>query len=226
MNLYGIGLGLYPEGISDIFSKCLWAPDIKYFNKALSSMIKNENIFPSDFTLKFENDYKRMSLIEEIKNIIDKISKEHIYHKINDELYDYLDKHQVHLETLNEIMNKDPLLEHLSDNNLINSNISMYKKGIFKNLKILICCFWSKSIAPELEGDEIDPKYLKERFTNNKPCLADVISMSDYGIKKEDIKVVCDYENGIKEMCKGIYYATWIICGNGEGKLPNGETLI
>ena len=96
----------------------------------------------------------------------------------------------------------------------------MFKKGFFKGLKILICCFWSKSIAPENERDEIDIKYLKEPFNKKKTCLADVIGY--YGIEKEDILIVSDYENGIKSMCTGKYYATWIICGNGEGKLPNG----
>ena len=96
----------------------------------------------------------------------------------------------------------------------------MFKKEFFKNFHILICCFWSKSIASKLESDEIDFKYLLNRFNPKKNCLADIIKY--YGIEKKDIKIVVDYEQGIQEMKKGKYYATWIICGNGRGILPNG----
>ena len=78
INLYGIGLGLYPKGLPEIFSKCMWAPDIQYFNKALSSMLKNEKIFSSDFNLKFENDKKRNALHNDMITYIKEISKNHM----------------------------------------------------------------------------------------------------------------------------------------------------
>ena len=36
INIYGIGLGLYPKGISDIFSKCIWCLNPDLIGKALS----------------------------------------------------------------------------------------------------------------------------------------------------------------------------------------------
>ena len=220
MNIFGIGIGLYGEGITDIFSKCLWSPDINYFTNALASLIKNEEIYSSDFNLKNENTQKEIALNNEINETITQLVLKPNHYCENSELYNYLDSREVYIEALKEIMNKDPLCENLSSKNPINNtDSSMFKKGFFKGLKILICCFWSKSIAPELERDEIDIKYLKEPFNKKKSCLADVISY--YGIEKEDIIIVSDYENGIKHMCTGKYYATWIICGNGEGKLPN-----
>ena len=163
MNIFGIGLGLYPEGITDIFSKCLWSPDIKYFTLALISLIKNEKIYSSDFNLKYENDHKRIALNNEINEIINQLSLKPNHYCINSELYNYLDKCEMYVESFNEIMSKDPLCENLSSKNPINlEDNSMFKKGYFKGLKILICCFWSKSIAPELERDEIE--ILKRAF--------------------------------------------------------------
>lgn len=220
INLYGIGIGLYPEGLPDIFSKCLWSPDIRYFGLALSSMLKNEKIFSPDFNLKFENDDKRILFQEDKNKCIDNISKNYKNHCKNIKLYNFLNGVKIHIESLQEIMNIDPLYKDLSLFNPENSeNNSMFKKGFFKNFKILICCFWSKSIASKLERDEVDYKYLTKRFHKKKNCLADVIEY--YGITNKDIKVVVDYEQGIKEMSTGKYYATWIICGNGRGVLPD-----
>jgi hypothetical protein len=127
------------------------------------------------------------------------------------------------MESLQEVMNIDPLYKDMS---LLKpeklENKSMFEKGFFKNFKILICCFWSKSISSKLERDEIEYKYLKKRFNSKKKCLADIINY--YGIEEGDIKVVVDYEQGINEMKTGKYYCSWIICGNGRGKLPeNGN---
>ena len=220
INLFGIGIGLYPEGLPDIFSKCLWSPDIKYFSQALSSLLKNEKIFSMEFNLKFENDKKRINLQEDMEKCINKISEHNLNHCRNKNLYNFLNGVEVHIESLKEIMNIDPLYKDLSLTNPENSEkTSMFKKGFFKNFKILICCFWSKSISSKLERDEVDYKYLTKRFNKKKNCLADVIGY--YGIEKKDIKVVVNYEQGIQEMKTGKYYATWIICGNGRGDLPD-----
>ena len=220
INLFGIGIGLYPEGLPDIFSKCLWSPDIKYFSQALSSMLKNEKIFPTEFNLKFENDNKRINLIADMEKCINTISKYILNHCKNKNLFNFLNGVEVHIEALEEIMNIDPLYKDLSIANPENwENTSMFKKGFFKNFKILICCFWSKSISSKLERDEVDYKFLTKRFNKNKNCLADVIEY--YGIQTKDIKVVVNYEQGIQEMKTGKYYATWIICGNGRGVLPD-----
>ena len=101
-------------------------------------------------------------------------------------------------------MNIDPIYKDLSISNPENlENISMFKNGFFKNFKILICCFWSKSISSKLERDEVNYKFLTKRFNKNKNCLADVIEY--YGIQIKDIKVVVNYEQGIQEMKTGKY---------------------
>ena len=208
--IYGIGLGLYPEGLPFIFSKCLWCTDIKYFIQAFSSMLKNEKIFQSYFDCKIEKNIKRNILNKDMKEYINKINDNYLKYCTNKILYKYLDGKKVYMESLQEVMNIDPLYKDMS---LLKpeklENKSMFEKGFFKNFKILICCFWSKSISSKLERDEIDYKYLKKRFNSKKKCLADIINY--YGIEEGDIKVVVDYEQGVNEMKTGKYYCSWII---------------
>ena len=220
INIYGIGLGLYPEGLPLIFSKCLWCPDIKLFCQALSSMLKNEKIFPSNINLKLENNEERSNLYKKMKECLEKINKGHMNYCSNIDIYNFLSKRRVYIESMFEVMNKDPFYKDLTFIQKNIKNDSMFNEGFFKNFKILICCFWNKSIASTKERDEVDYRYLTERFDPNKKCLADVLSF--YGIEKNDIKVVVDYEKGINEMKTGKYYSTWIICGRGNGVLPEG----
>ena len=160
MDIYGIGIGLYPEGIKQIFSKCLWSPDIKHFFSGLSSLIKNENIDSSHFINKTENENDKTILIDDLKKILINISKNPLYFKINQDLYNYLNDYPVQIESLEDVMNKDLFYDNYPTTiNPINSNEnSMFKKDFFKNLKILICCFWSKNLASKNERDEIEYK--------------------------------------------------------------------
>ena len=95
----------------------------------------------------------------------------------------------------------------------------MCRPGIFKGLKVLCCCFWSKNIAGDNESDWIDPNYLLRKYSYScQHCLKDAFDY--YGI---DFVIKLNYDECITELQKGgKYYAAWIICGNGEKKLPGG----
>ena len=92
----------------------------------------------------------------------------------------------------------------------------MCKQGEFEGFKRLIGMFWSHSLS-EKESDWVDKKYLLERFNQEKECLSEVLKY--YLI---DIVIKEDYKECIQELQTGIYYAHWIICSDGAGKLPNG----
>ena len=91
----------------------------------------------------------------------------------------------------------------------------MYKKGDFEGFKILIGMFWSHILSKE-ESEWVDKNCLLERFGKDKECLQEVLDY--YSI---EIVIKEDYKEYIQELQKGIYYAHWIICGDGCGKLPN-----
>ena len=84
-------------------------------------------------------------------------------------------------------------------------------------MKALCCCFWSKEIAGEEESDWIDPKYLLKRYSNGH-CLKNAFDY--FGI---EFVVKTKYDECILELQKGgKYYAAWIICSDGTGKLARG----
>ena len=93
----------------------------------------------------------------------------------------------------------------------------MWKKGEFGGFKILIGMFWSYVLLPEKESEWIDKKYLLERYIPDKECLREVLNY--YSI---EIVIKEDYKECIQELSTGNYYAHWVICGDGRGKLPNG----
>ena len=92
----------------------------------------------------------------------------------------------------------------------------MYKKGEFEGFKILIGMFLSHVLSKK-ESEWVDKKYLLERFDKEKECLKEVLDY--YSI---ELVIKEDYKECIQELQKGIYYAHWVICGDGGGKLPNG----
>jgi hypothetical protein len=99
----------------------------------------------------------------------------------------------------------------------ITPDTSMYQAKVFSIQTVLICCFWSVSIAELTESDWVDPYYLTHKYHSkgDYSCIADVLFY--YGIK---IKVVQTYKDAILKLQTGFYYATWIICGSGTGELP------
>ena len=201
----GIGLGYYPSGISKIFSKCFWSPKPSKIQVALSAFFGNEfenTKFIENLHFKTTIDINDFTKVSEIKykSLVRKLRKAELY-----------------LETLEEVVNPDIVDENMKLNPKINKDNTMCKEGYFKGLKVLICAFWSKSIAGKEESDWVDYKYLTTRFDGSKPCLKEAFDY--YGI---EIEIVLDYENSIKKIQTGQYYAVWVISGDGSGNLPEG----
>ena len=213
IDIYGIGLGLYPKKLSEIFSKCIWCSNQKSLGKALSVFLGNEikyekKIIPLD---------KDIS-IKELNKIFENLSGnpgEFIRHK---DLFGYLDNKEFYNESMEDTVNKDESCSGLKKNPELTNSNAMIKKGMLKGLKCLLCCFWSKDIGDKIkEEDFMYPKYLTERYFSERHCLKEAFSYYEV-----DLKVVTDYKSGIEEMMTGKYYACWIICGGKTGKLPNG----
>jgi hypothetical protein len=117
---------------------------------------------------------------------------------------------------LDEITNPDNADETGTSNPEISEKNTMCPKGEFEGFKILIGMFWSHTLSTT-ESEWVDKKYLLERFTKEKECLKEVLEY--YSI---EIVIKEDYKECIQELQTGNYYAHWIICGDGGGKLPNG----
>ena len=217
ISVYGVGLGLYPERIKNIFSKCFWSANPNLLLNALSlfysdESIPNENL---ESVIPKIDDEDKKSLI----NDINEISKNYNNYITYGNLFDYLNNRPFNLESMEEIANKDEA-ENITDNKQIKEDNTMCRPNTFKGLKVLLCCFWSKDYS-DRDSDWIDPKYLTQSYSSGK-CLNDAFKY--YGI---ELIVKTKYDECIKELMKGgKYYAAWIICGDGIERKQINSNLV
>ena len=211
-NIFGIGLGLYPKGISDIFSKCIWSLNPDFIGKALSVFYGNEIQYSNEiFSTKVNLTINKYDIYKELLENANEFIKYQYLKK-------FLEETPLFNESFEEIINKDEANEETTNNLLLTNQNTMYAPNFFKGLKCLLCAFWSKNIAGEKEKEWVDYKYFTERYGDKKQkCLKEVFDY--YGV---ELVVKTDYKSCIKELEKGLYYACWIICGDGSGRLPEG----
>ena len=217
IKIFGVGLGYYPKNLSRIFSKCFWCPDPNDLLSAISVFFGNDlefrdEIFEINFDIEENKKEEHFSILNErieevLKNFEDKIVFKNLYRKLND--------CTLYIEDLKELINENIV----DDSTKINPDdkdktTSMCKENQFKGLKVLICVFYDKTIAPEFESDFIKIENLTKRFDKNKRCLKEAFDY--YGIQ---IEIVSNYKDSINKLKTGEFYACWILCGNGM-KLP------
>ena len=125
------------------------------------------------------------------------------------------------IESLDEITNPDDKSTGIENTEISETN-TICIKGFFEGFKILICAFWSCKLSKN-ESEQVNPKYLLERYTKEKKCLKEVL---DYYLIKMEMRE--DYKECIEELQTGNYYVAWIINSDGGGKLPNNgnENLV
>jgi hypothetical protein len=215
IEVFGVGIGRYPAAAFSLFSKVVWALHPKLLVTALSCFFGNEGIPPVKKIDLFAPEQLKQSTLESVL--------EDLTEKFNDvccykDLYKNLRDRTLYQQSIPDFQPEDSGLDGRGASNpLFIPEKAMYKAGAFAGQRILVCCFWSKKIAGKEESDYIDPKYLTERFSGASHCVQDVLD--HYGIK---LDVVQNYKDGMLKMQSGQYYATWIICGGGTGKLPDG----
>ena len=212
IEVLGIGLGYYPANIRKIFNKCLWSFNPFMILRAMTVFFGNIEKHLEAMPLISFPQRKLGDVLSTLTTIIDKLYSYQQYKT----LYGFLDGLPLLIESLDEVTNPDKADETGTANPEISDTNTMCKQGEFEGFKILIGMFWSHSLS-EKESDWVDKKYLLERFTQEKECLSEVLKY--YLI---DIVIKEDYKECIQELQTGIYYAHWIICSDGAGKLPNG----
>ncbi|KAK8886006.1 hypothetical protein M9Y10_041465 [Tritrichomonas musculus] len=214
ISVYGIGIGLYPKRIEKIFQKCVWSINPTYIITAISKFFGNETPGNLKEIKLFGPAYPEF---EKIKELTSKICEKHPGTIVYKSLFKYLNDQALYKESCPDYQAE---ASGINDGSLVvnptfSDDSTMYKKNAFEGQKILICCYWSKSIAGEDESDWVDPVYLTSQYNKNK-CVADIISY--YGI---GVEVAINYRKAIAELQTGQYYAAWIICGDNNENLPD-----
>ena len=219
IQVIGIGLGIYPYGISNIFGQAIF--DINP-NNILHSIL---SIIEGNINDKTEMNYilKEEESEKVIKSTISQLieSKNYYFRALREELklsplttncYDMLtDEVNAGLDGEGRPINPK------------GEKIGLLKENSLLGQKILIVMLWSCALSPK-ENTLLDPKNIEQTNEKNSKCIKDSI---DYlGVK---IKTVLNYEDAIKEITqkdeKGRcnYYTVWVMCGPDINKLPDNS---
>ena len=222
LNVFGIGIGIYPVRIENLFPKVIYCHNPYNLNKAIASFfgesisgIKDSMIFMDreelNHTIILNNK------ITEIINNSTNLNYQSLVNKLNEVI--------VETDAFLLISNQED--DMVDTGQVVNSNPTgegkeLLKKDALKGHKILIVMLWSKTLNPD-ENQCIHKDYIKKVSPQSKACLKD--ALDHLGII---IDIVENYRDAITKLIskneKGQcpYYACWIINGPPYEDLPDG----
>ena len=209
MNIFGIGIGIYPKLIDNLFPQVVYCENPNDVMKGIASFM-GENL-PSrleELHLMF-SDENNLNKIGDIFNSLKSSINSPIFSSLKEELENI----DVGQEAMSFIIN---------DNKNAKTNKQLLRKGVLKGQKILLVMLWDCTMSNS-ENYRVDPDYILSPSPGNKFCLKDAASF--YGV---EIKIVQNYKDAINEITKEEkgkcpYYSVWIICGPPYKILPQKE---
>jgi len=222
LNVFGIGIGIYPVRIEYLFPKVIYCHNPYNLNKAIANFF-GESISGVKDSMNFV-DIAELNHEIELNNSIAKIINESTNLTFNN-LKNKLSEVIVETDAFLLISNQEDDME--DTNNNINSNPTgegkeLLKKDALKGQKILIVMLWSKTLNPD-ENESVHKDYLTKVSPESEACLKD--AFDHLGII---IDIVENYRNAIEKITskndqgKCPYYAVWIINGPPYEDLPDG----
>ena len=220
IQVIGIGLGIYPFGINNIFNQAIF--DVNPINLVYSIL----SILDGNMSDKNKMDNYIQKKEEKEKDILFTISKL-IQNKNN--LYENL-REELKLSPLT-INCYDMINEEISggfdeEGNPINpkgDKIGLLRENSLEGQKILIVMLWSCALS-EVENKLLDPKNIEQINEYNSKCIKNIVEY--LGVK---VKTVLNYEDAINEITKKDengkcnYYTVWVMCGPDINSLPDNS---
>ena len=220
IQVIGIGLGIYPYRISNIFNQAIF--DINPNNLIYSIL----NILEGNESNKNKMDNYIQRKEEKEKDILITISKliqnkNNFYENLREEL-------RLSQLTLNcyDMINEEISGGFDELGNPINpkgDKIGLLRENSLQGQKILIVMLWSCALS-EVENKLLDPKNIEQINEFNSKCIKNVV---DYlGVS---VKTVLNYEDAINEITKTDengkcnYYTVWVMCGPEINRLPDNS---
>ena len=222
MNLFGIGVGIYPKGIEKLF------PQIIYSQNP-SKLIDGISLFFGDISSYKNIEMKSFAKTIELEQIKDNCKK--IEEDINNPKFKNLKKLLadiiIRVESFSFVNKELPIKD--KDINPEGDNSSMYKQDIYKGQKILFAMFFSFDLKSQkgakITGNEskISPRYVKMSI-GAEACISSVLKYYGY-----QVEVVTNYEAAINELCKKdknnkcLYNSLWVVSGQEVPDLPSNN---
>ncbi|KAK8853815.1 hypothetical protein M9Y10_016358 [Tritrichomonas musculus] len=217
ISIFGIGIGIYPNGIVDMFPKTIFASNPNDLIRGIASCFGNESNDSFNDTIKHLA--PEQCPAEVISGIFEKLIKNE-NDPIFKDLKNYLTETHHSLDAFSDMYNEEQEARN-SNNELVNpdgENTEMYVKDLLKGQKILF-------MMPYKEYRS-EPQYIYKPFSAGDTCVKEALDF--YGV---EINVVTNYGDAIRELNKQTipgkcdYYGLWILSGN-PGNLCNDPNLL
>ena len=216
MIVVGIGIGMYPLGITDIFQQSVFSPNPIDVIQAILCCFGGDNPNPLEEISPLFPD------IEPFENNVAVINKFKDYDQnpVFRKLKEKLTKIPASIDAFADVHNEEQDVGNEIDGfiNPQGKNTELYIKDFLKTQKILIVQLCDETIC----GDpQLNKKYIFENFESGRSeCINEAVKF--FGIS---LQVVQNYEDAIQEITKSNnnlceYYAVWIICGRLPEQLP------
>ncbi|KAK8898415.1 hypothetical protein M9Y10_000702 [Tritrichomonas musculus] len=211
ITIFGIGIGIYPCGIVELFPQVIYATNPNDLIKAVASC------FVDELNELYDKKIKQLApepcSADDISNTFEKLIQNE-EKPIFKDLKNYLSETIHALDAFTDMYNEEQVQTN-SNNEFINPeglNTEMYISDILKGQKILIVMLYSY-LVNLAESHLISPEYLsKAEYAGDGECVKKAVE--HFGI---EIVVVTNYKDAINELisqkgkCK--YYAVWVISG-------------
>ena len=215
INLFGIGVGIFPIGIEKLFPQVIYSPNPYKLIEGISLFFGNIS--------KYKQERMNPLIEEKVNGNIIKSSKE-INNDIQNPVFKNLKK---------ELFDIKIPLESFPFVNINGKNKGekgMYRKNLYLGQKILFAMFFSWDLETQKDGinteeeKKVHPKYVKynDKFYKDENIYS---VLKYYGY---EIEVVTGYEKAILELRrkdnnnnKCIYNSLWVISGKEVPEVPN-----
>ena len=223
INVFGIGVGIYPKGLENIFTNIIFSQNPYNLINAISGFFGEIN-----------TEFKEMPYTEIISNIKDYRPSTEILNNLNEKPEYYKLKEQ-----LKKILFVPESIPMYNEEDEIDLDISLahkenvilkptYSENCLKGQKLLIVMLWSHEMDSK-ESNSVDEKYIYEPYNGARSCIKKQLDF--YGI---EIKVVKNYIDAIKELtseddnlkgkCK--YFAAMVMNGPNYAILPGQKNEV
>ena len=155
MNIFGIGVGIYPGLINNIFPQVVFCMNPNDIMKGIAYFM-GENIYSKIDNLEILfSEEKSLKNLEDIFKSLKSNINSPIFYKLKEELED-LDVGQ---EAISFIVNDKK-----------STNKQLLRRGVLKGQKILLVMLWDCTMS-KVENFKVDPEYILSPSPNNKFCL-------------------------------------------------------
>ena len=222
INVFGIGVGISPNGLENIFTNVIFSQNPYNLINAISGFFGLINY-----------QFKEMPHTESFIEIKD-------YRPTAELFKDIIEKPEFFKlrEFLSKIKFVPESIPMYNEEDAIDLDISLahkenvflkptYSENCLKGQKLLIVMLWSNEMDPE-ENEYVNEKYIKEPVKGANTCIKYLLDY--YGV---EIKIVKNYVDAIKELitedenqkgkCK--YFAAMVMNGPNLAILPHDEKI-